>query len=102
MIDERRCNHTNPADSIDNLSHCIVSFVCLKYSVTQVTWNVNKYFWHRWKESNPLRAVLETAALPLSYTDIFGSLTRARTWDILINSQTLYQLSYQEMVSVYD
>jgi hypothetical protein len=31
---------------------------------------------------------------------IFGSLTRARTWDILINSQTLYQLSYQETISV--
>ena len=26
--------------------------------------------WRRWRESNPLRAVLETAALPLSYTDI--------------------------------
>jgi hypothetical protein len=25
---------------------------------------------HRRKESNPLRAVLETAALPMSYTDI--------------------------------
>lgn len=37
----------------------------LQTSADHSPWN-----WHQWKESNPLRAVLETAALPLSYTDI--------------------------------
>jgi hypothetical protein len=36
-------------------------------------------------------AGLETAALPLSYTDIWiGSQGRVRTYDHLINSQVLY------------
>jgi hypothetical protein len=38
--------------------------------------------------------VLETIALPLYYTGIFGWQTWARTRDTRINSPLLYQLSY--------
>lgn len=34
-------------------------------------------YWQRWRESNPLRAVLETAALPMSYTDPYARYTVA-------------------------
>lgn len=37
VVSERRCNHTEPADSNDKLTDHVVSFVCLKYSLTQVT-----------------------------------------------------------------
>lgn len=51
------------------------------------------------KDSNPKLAVLETVVLPLHQLPI-SSPNRTRTCDILINSQTLYQLSYKGIIGM--
>lgn len=43
----------------------------------------------------------QRSRLPLHHTSLkYGSLTRARTWDIIVNSDALYQLSYERMAPV--
>lgn len=53
-------------------------------------------------EDSNLRSLgYEPSKMPLLYPAIiFGSLTWARTTDPLINSQLLYQLSYQETILI--
>ena len=58
-------------------------------------------FWQGCSESNRVLKVLEARGLPFSLTPInFGSLTWARTKDRPLNRRMLYQLSYQETISV--
>ena len=63
--------------------------------------HADHFFWCPWRESNPQNLLLlGQAALPVCPHGrrFFGCPARARTWDLLLNRQSLYQLSYKASI----
>ena len=56
--------------------------------------NYTCILWQEGRDSNPNRAVLETAVLPIKLPTCVGVRNRTRTYNFLLVGQTLSQLSY--------